>query len=162
MNCSRQEFDSLYEDVHRAFAPDSWPLMSLSSYCRPNMDEESEAALQAAYRDWRDVAALPEPFPLQWTIPLLPRRLFVYLIPAFMAQSLKVAGGLWLTVMNQIAPPWGPRRSPDFCEGMAAIDAQQRLCVVRFLEIIEHNVELKANVLRRMKVISGHLRGTGL
>lgn len=157
MNCSREEFDAFFDDALRSFASDSWPLLPFSCYRQPNMDEESEAVLQAAYRDWRDVAALPEPFPLQWGIPLLPRRLFVYLLPAFMTQSLKVPGELWLTVMNQIAPPWGPRCSPGFCEGMAAMDARQRVCVASFLEIIEKNAEPKANIQRRMKAISGRL-----
>lgn len=162
MNCSGEEFDAFYEDVLRAFAPDAWPLLPLSSYGQPNMDEESEAALQAAYRDWRDIAVLPEPFPLQWEIPLLPRPLFVYLTPAFMAQSLKVTGKLWLNVMNQIAPPWGPHRGPTFCEGMAAMDARQRLCVARFLETIERNAQPKASILRRINMISSRLRSADL
>ncbi len=65
--------------------------------------------------------------------------------PAFMTQSLKVPGELWLTVMNQISSPGAPLQS-RLLRRMAAMDARQRVCVASFLEIIEKNAENRRRI----------------
>ena len=87
-------------------------------------------------------------------------KLFVYLLPGFMIESLSDDTGMWMNIVNRMAPPWKKGGRPRLVKGMECLASDQKAVIRAFLKEIALCKDPKDNVRRRLESIITELSKT--
>ena len=143
---------SMQDQILGAFPPGQ-VVLSQCEVLRANYDDEVLAVSTTLDTTWDRIPQKKVLGVLRSILPLLPADVFFRLLPAYMFVAVEDETGLWLDVLNTLAPPWRKGHVPTFFIDLSPLSKSQRLCICDWCSHVLVEFSPKTNVSRRLTLV---------